>query len=364
MSAAAENNLLAAWRRQLVLEHRRLCWLYKVELATPVFEISEAQGRAGAWSPGFSVLSLAGWLIREHAWEVVIEVLKHEMAHQFVDQRMGLGAEAPHGPAFQEACDRLGVHPAFRTAGTRIPRLPADGGKSTLLVRVEKLFALAASANEHEAALAMEKANAILRRHNLERLAGSPQSGYDCLVLKTGGSRLFSHQRAIAGLLGDFFFVGVVIASQFAAESGRERRVIELTGTWENLAVAEHAYHFLIRRLEHLWQAYREETGAAGREKNSYWLGVLHGFRERLKKQEDAAIFAAGGGEAAGLLRLGDPGLIRFQQARYPRLRTVRHQGPMVFADSYQAGQEEGRQLVIHKGVEEKGGNRGGLLDC
>lgn len=352
------------WRRQLAQEYRHLCWLYRARLKAPLFEIRDGQSRAGAWSPGLDTLSLASWLIRDHSWDVVLEVLKHEMSHQYAQQVLGRGDELPHGPAFQEACDRLGVHPEFRAAQGAIPRLLAGkGGRSGgMLDKVEKLFALAASANEHEAALAMAKAKAILRRYNLERLGRQAATDYDYLIIHPGAKRIAAHQRLIAALLKDFFYVNVVIARQFEAGSGETLRVIELTGARENLAVAEHVYHFLSHRLEYLWQEYRKSTGATGREKNSYWLGVLNGFRGKLTLQEREAMRAGGDRTSSGLVCASDPGLIRYYRARYPRLRTVQHNGPQVYADIYQAGQQEGKQLVIHKGVGADSGNTGLLL--
>jgi hypothetical protein len=356
---------MEGWRRQLAQEYRHLCWLYRVQLTTPLFEISEGQGRAGSWSSGLDTLSLASWLIREHSWDVVLEVLKHEMSHQYV-AHMGRGDELPHGPAFQEACDRLGVHPEFRSAQGAIPRLLSKEGQRSggMLARVEKLFALAQSANVHEASLAMEKANAILRRYNLERLDRQTPSEYDYLIIKPGGKRIAAHQRLIAAILKDFFYVNVVIARQYEALSGETLRVIELTGAKENLAVAEHVYHFLRHRLEYLWREYRKSTGALGKEKNSYWLGVLNGFREKLAGQERQVMHTSGNDTASSLICASDPGLIRYYRGRYPRLRTVQHAGPRVHGDIYQAGQREGKQLVIHKGVgaEAHTGNLGLLL--
>ncbi len=358
-----ESRLMETWRRQLAQEYRHLCWLYRVQLRPPLFEIREGQSRAGSWSPGLDTLSLASWLIRDHSWDVVLEVLKHEMSHQYVEH-LGRGDELPHGPAFQEACDRLGVHPEFRTAQGAIPRLLTGAGQKsgTMLARVEKLFALAQSANEHEAALAMAKANTILRRYNLERL-DRQATDYDYLILKPGTKRISAHQRAIAALLKDFFYVNVVIARQFEAKSGETLRVIELTGAKENLAVADHVYHFLVRRLGYLWQEYRKNTGAASREKNSYWLGVLNGFREKLRRQDQEAMGVTGNETESSLICASDPGLIRYYRARYPRLRTVQHAGPRVYGDPYQAGQQEGKQLVIHKGVGSEAAGAGtGLL--
>lgn len=384
------------WALQLAREYQEICRLYRLSLKPPVFEIRAERGRAGCWSPDFAILGIAAWLIEEHAWEVVLEVLKHEIGHQYVWQVMGRGREAPHGPAFQEACDRLGVHPAFRAAQGEIPRLlkmrPTGAKPAGILGKVEKLFALADSANRHEAALAMQKANALLRKHNLERLdIPSIAADYDYLVLRPPGRRLAAHYKAIAGILGDFFYVLVVINRQFSVASGEVRPVLELTGRRENLAVAEHVYHFLLSRLEALWQDYRQRHRAPARLKNSFRMGVLEGFRAKLAEQEAAAVKAArsagqvasGGGvksareagrpggqsESAAaawcgsLICAADPGLIRYYRARYPRLRTVSSSGPRLYRDSYAAGAREGRRLNLHKGVSEAAGNRGFLLE-
>ncbi|MGV1101020.1 SprT-like domain-containing protein [Thiovibrio sp. JS02] len=354
MSAEGER-LRRLWGNQLLVEYRQLCWLYRLPLAAPVFEISEGQRQAGAWAPDFDTLKIASWLIIDHSWDVVVEVLKHEVCHQYVHQVMGQGDEMPHGPAFLKACDRLGVHPEFRSATGSIPRLlkirPGGAASSAILARVEKLFALAQSANEHEAVLAMEKANALLRKHNLERLASKAPADYDYLILALGGKRLSAHHRAIAAILKDFFYVNVVIVRRFEARSGESHRVIELTGARENLAVADYVATFLANRLASLWSRYRRQTGAPGRERNSYCLGVLNGFRAKLARQAEAAMRQDGGQEAGSLICANDPGLIRYYRARYPRLRKISHAGPQVHADSYTAGQEEGGRLILHRGV-------------
>ena len=363
--AAGDPSLRRLWLAQLLAEYRSICRMHRVALVPPVFEITEGRSRAGSWSPGFATLGIGSWLIAEHGWDVVLEVLRHEICHQYVEQVMGRGQEPPHGPAFQEACDRFAVHPAFRTAQGVIPRfLPArEGGeKAGILARVEKLFALAGSGNEHEASLAMQKANALLRRHNLERLERKGVAAYDYLVLTGTGARLAAHQRSIAAILRDFFHVQVIISRQFDARTGENPRVMELMGVRDNLAVAEYVHHFLMGRLPLLWQEHRKRTRAGGREKNSYWLGVLNGFRLKLADQEKAEAERERKECGADLIRTDDPGLVRYCRSRHPWLRTVRRSGPRLRADSFQAGQEEGKRLVLHKGVAAHDGNRGGLL--
>lgn len=354
--------IIRAWAAQLIVEYQQICWLYKVELRPPVFEIIEGQSQAGAWSSEFASLKIGSWLIMDHDWHVVVEVLRHEMAHQYVDQVMAKATEVAHGPAFQEACDRLGVHPDFRSATGVIPRLVKgeDASDNPILNKVEKLFSLARSANEHEAALAMQKANLLLRKHNIARIEGNVATSYDYVVINEKKKRLAAHQRFIASILKDFFYVNVVVAKQFDAKSLDSYRVIELIGAKENLKVAEYVYHFLDNRLAFLWQGYRKKYRVPGREKKSYYLGILSGFRDKLENQDQS--LASDDCATSDLVCANDLGLIRYYRSRYPRLRSIRLGAAKVYGDTYDAGQQEGHQLVIHKGVGASDGNRGKLL--
>lgn len=359
---AGQGDVQRSWLRQLLVEHQQICWRHGVVLRPPVFEISEDGHRAGTWSADFAGLTIAGWLIRSHGWQVVLEVLRHEMAHQYVHEVMGRGREMPHGPAFQEACGKLGVHHRFRGASGPIAS-PAAGETAlsgAVLAKVEKLLCLAGSANEHEAALAMEKANDLLRKHNISRLEQGGVADYDYLIVQGGAKRISAVQRAMAALLQDFFYVQVVFNQQFEAATGQTWRVMELLGAVENLAVAEHVHAFLNRRLEGLWQDYRTARQATGREKRSYQLGVLKGFRVRLQGQERRAL-AAPGAHSTALICSEDQGLRRFCRHRHPRLHAVRHRGARVYSGAYQAGEEEGQRLIIHKAVTARG-PAGGLL--
>lgn len=359
------------WHRcleQLAREHRQICWLYRVALPTPVFEISSGRKRAGAWSDRFDCLNIASWLLEEHSWDVVVELLKHEMAHQYVRQVMGQHEETAHGRAFQQACDRLGVHPEFRAAQGSIPRLLNNGTREKtvhpVLHKVEKLFALAKSPNQNEATLAMEKATALLRKHNLRRIHGSQTDGVDYLVIETGKKRFCAQNRTMAALLKNFFYVNVVFCDRFSVQAGETHKVIELTGAHENLLVAEYTYNFLVNRLETLWQEYKKQHKAKAGEKKSYQIGILKGFEEKLRAVERKDPWVAKGEKSShsSLVCAADPGLVRFYHSRYPRLRSIRRAGPRLRADTFDAGRKEGKNLVLHKGLHSSDGNRGTLL--
>ena len=104
------------WLHQLHSEFAQICSWYRVSLAAPAFRISNSRATLGSWHPEARTISISAALIAEYSWDTVINVLKHEMAHLYVHEYLGRGMEKPHGPAFSEACKKLGVLFPFNTA--------------------------------------------------------------------------------------------------------------------------------------------------------------------------------------------------------------------------------------------------------
>src|SRR5690606_5354246 len=136
-------------------------------------------------------------LIREHASPIVLEVLAHEMAHQFVLEVLGVEHEGPHGPTFTEVCRTR------RTDATacRPPAPPvAAAPEQRPLRKVRRLLALADSRNPHEAQAAMDAAHRLMRKHNIERVEASAESRYGWRLLGEPALRHDTHIKVLAGL--------------------------------------------------------------------------------------------------------------------------------------------------------------------
>jgi hypothetical protein len=368
------------WARQLHKEFEDICWSHQVRLEPPVIEIFDSSRHLGEWHQEARTIRISSELILRHPWAVTINVLKHEMAHQLCSAH-GL-SEAGHGPAFQEACLRLGVPQAFRSARGDSPEIFTDLKSESELVtsgrrffaKVEKLLALARSANEHEAALAMHKANELIAKYNLEQRADDADRSYRHLVINSGRKRIHGWQRAIGILLQDFFYVRIVLAQAYDPLSDEHHKTIDLFGKSENVAVAEYCYRFLERELDFLWQAHRARSGRKGiTEKHSYYLGVLNGFRQTLQAQQHAgrpspqsrptaAAHQALAATTSALTVAADRRLDDFVALRYPRLRRRAHAGSRVNPTTYDHGRADGRNIVLNKGVTHQDGNQGRLL--
>lgn len=360
-----EHNQRRSWTLQLRREHGNICFQHRVGLKTPAFELTDNRRKIGAWLPATRTIQIAAHLIREYSWDVVINILRHEMAHQYADEVLQ-AHEPAHGPAYKKACDILGVLPAFRSATGRVPRTITDSAKNNprqtgMLARIDKLLSLARSANLHEAAVAMRKANELMKKYNLERLEQQQPSEYEYLVINPKKKRLDVTKKLTASLLQDFFFVDVVYAGLYDAETEETHKTIELLGSRENVAMAGYVYDFIDRRTVSLWQEYKKQHQAPQKLRRSYILGLIKGFREKLALTEKIA-----GPDktpvTSALILARDAGLTDFINLRFPRLRKVTGRGTRIHPDTYSAGKKAGQKIIIHRGIEQSSGFQGRLL--
>ena len=134
LTASLERALL----RELVAEWQRINLAhFRGALALPSIVLASSTSHLGRWLGDVRVLELSRSMILAQPWAVVIEVLRHEMAHQYVHEFLGETSETPHGPAFRSVCERLGVDPAssgLPTAHrntTRPPRGPSSESRGS-----------------------------------------------------------------------------------------------------------------------------------------------------------------------------------------------------------------------------------------
>ena len=366
------------WADQLIREFEAICDRYRVKLPIPAIEFFDSTNRLGEWLEAEQTIRLNWRLILEQPWPVTLNVFKHEMAHQLCGHWGH--PEAGHGPLFEEAAKRLGVPSAYRRAQSDTPSLLDDLETEDAMLaegrrffaKVEKLLALARSTNEHEAALAMQKANELIVKHNLN-LAESAEGvmterRYRRAVISRGRKCIHGWQRAIGLILRDFFYVRLVLANTYDPVLDERHKTIELFGRPENVAVAEYCYHFLERELATLWQQ-RRKSGLKGglTGKNSYYLGVLNGFRQRLLATQQPSVSSRTGGQgkdvsSSALVVAADQGLQEFVALTYPRLCKHNSAGSRIDMTTYNHGEKDGANIVLRTGVAYQDGNLGKFL--
>ena len=307
-----------------------------------MFALSDSQHRLGAWDSSTRTLSLSRRLVLDCAWTVVREVLKHEVAHQFVDEVLGVRDQTAHGPAFESVCRAHGFD--GRAAG--LPdgaEAGADAG-SPILRRIARLLALAESPNVHEAAAAMRAAQRLMLRHNIDAATAAAREGYTFRHVGVPSGRVSGAEHVLAGILSRHFFVDVIWIPSYLPREGRSGRVLELCGTPSNLEVAVYVHEFLLLTGERLWREHkRAHHLTANAERRRFVLGVMIGFDEKLKSASDED-------RREGLVWAGDPALNVFLAKRYPR-RTGGSGIGVQPSETYEHGRHAGRNIVLHKPI-------------
>lgn len=370
---ALADALTSLWTKQLYREYDQLSFLHGLRRVLRRAALAvEPIRHYGAWVGPTRTIVLADHLIRDYPWSVVLEILKHEMAHQYADEVLGRHGQGPHGDAFAQACRVLGVAPWAATASGALPETLAPTGaqllseeEERLLRRAEKLLALAGSNNEHEAQLAMQRAQELFTRHNLEVLRSRRGAAMTSTLVRLGRSKVFTHEKLIVSLLVEHFFVYIVIIEDFDARTCTSSRALDVMGAPENVAMAEYVFHFLRRAADDLWVQHRSLHDGA--HKTSFQRGIINGFSQKLRGAGAAAKAAADSGLqpstataliAAGRTHIEDT----IGQQRHPKTTRRTSSGGRFDHGSFAAGENEGRRIVLHKGVGGDARNEGRLL--
>lgn len=311
------------------------------KLRRPVLALHDGQGRLGQWNGARSELSLSRALVWEQPWGVVLEVLKHEVAHQFVDQVLQAHDETAHGPAFESVCRQHGIDPAARG----LPRT-AEGAddEHPILRRIARLLALASSPNLNEAQAAMSQAQRLMLKHNIEAATATARRGFEFRHLGLPRRRIDAAEQILASILSEHFFVEVIWVPSYLVREGRAGTVLEVCGTRANLEVASYVHGFLTEAAVRLWRDHKIAQRLKGdRERRRFVLGVMMGFSEKLQVH-------ATGTRLEGLIWRGDPELVDYLQRRHPHRRGGRRFGYRRTA-TYEQGRRAGRGIVLHRAV-------------
>ena len=354
-----DSQLHAAWLSQLAREYSDICYQYGFRLHPPVLRISNSRSQLGSWSSSERTLILSHHLINGHPWRLTLQVLKHEIAHQICDELLGR-PDAGHGPLFRDTCTRLGLDACFHRASADLAEgLPdsAQGSAATergrqIIDRVRKLMALGRSDNEHEAALALQRASELLTRHRLDFDGLAAEEGLVHRTINTGSQTLPTHRKAICAILEHFFAVRVICASEYDPQTNRSFKTIELLGPEEAVAIAEHCTHFLENRLETLWLANRHAfIGNRRTARTSYFLGLLAGFRQTLEQSRKPEAKPCQTPLAAADVPMvqARERLNAFVAFRFPRLRRTSGRASTLHGEAYRQAVAEGRTIKMHR---------------
>jgi len=353
--------LQAALLRELKFAWHALNGSYfKDKLRSPTFALSDTVTRLGEWDPETRTISISSELVFERPWGTVVEVLKHEIAHQYVHEVAGASSETAHGPTFRQVCRKLGID--ARAAGFTPSDTP-DGeqptappssrvGDERILTRIAKLLALAESDSVNEAHAAMSAAQRLMLKYNLENVeVEEARRGYGYRHLGRATGRVSEAERMVAVVLAAHFFVEIIWVPVYRPLEGKRGSILEACGTPANLEMASYVYSFLLNAGEQLWREHKKAHSLSGnRDRRTYLAGVMAGFHAKLIAERETQ-------QREGLVWTGDADLHGYYRRRHPHIQQARYAGSRR-TEAHAHGREAGRKLVLHRPV--SSGSEGG----
>jgi predicted SprT family Zn-dependent metalloprotease len=336
--------LCTAAARQLLSEWQNANYTYfGSALRPPTIEIVESKNIHGRWGYEHRTLEISKDLVMNHPWRLVVEVLKHEMAHQYAHEVLDAIDETAHGEAFRKVCDRMGID-ASATGLPQLKKNETNEEESRIIQRIARLMALAQSPNEHEAQAAMNAAQKLMLKYNIENEAtkkkAKPQYSFMHLGKPTG--RVQESDRVLADILIRYFFVEAIWVPVYRPFEKKKGTVLEICGSLANLEMASYVHSFLTDTAERLWKEHKRKQRITGdKDRRSFISGVMLGFRDKLKAQEKV-------NEEQGLIWLKDAQLDDYFGRRFPKIRKVSYRGGPV-SDAFGHGRAAGQNIDLHR---------------
>ena len=283
--------------------------------------------------------------------------------HQFAEQALGAENEPPHGPKFKRACHLLRGNPRasgnYRPLDERILRDSPDL-KDRIIVRVKKLMALAQSQNQHEAEAAMAKAHEFIAKYNIDLLARNVDRHFVSVFVSKPALRHFQEDYHLSGLLQDFYFVYGIWVPAYVLEKGKMGRVLEISGTRQNVKIASYVNDFVKHFIDSKWHRYNKRKGLNRYRKSDFAVGIIEGFRSKLKSQAKEKKEIK---DRFGLIRIGDPLLKKHIDYKYPHIARIRGRVLRKDKNVLKDGMCVGKGLVISKGITERGRSESFLIE-
>lgn len=324
---------------------------YRWSIKVVVFDRAQMMGY---FDPNELCIGLHHSLMTEAKWPVVLNVLRHELAHylRWIDNGQQPDS-TPHGAEFRALCASFGWGPeVFRAAANiAVENDAVEGDLKTdeLMAKVKKLFALAESANPHEAELATRKANELIVKYNLGFLDGNSQAAASQAFSQLVDKEVLTFRRrsqkhvAIMRILETFGVFTVFSSTK-----------IRVTGPEASVGVAEYVAQFLDRKLETLYlMAKKADPKLRGvTMKNSFFRGIGEGYLQKIRQDQAGSSSVSVAGETtaislgAQLQQYQDTLADYVRQWVYPDLSTAKSSSK-VHRDSMLLGQEVGQTLHI-----------------
>lgn len=225
-----------------------------------------------------------------------------------------------------------------------------DEQTQKILDKIQKLFALARSPNEAEAAAAAAKAHELLKLYNLDLDEVKAKTEDVAQELFSEGSRARQWRLQVLAAVARSNYCGVFIEvrRELDPQTGRLKSVrrVNLVGRSHNLQAAKLMADYLFSAVDRLANL-RKKRGPGADE--SYRMGVADSLCQRLAEIREQELATAS--QSRDLVLREDRAVQDFFQNRGMKTRTVRSR--ISNASSYQRGRADGQTISLNSQVED-----------
>ena len=227
--------------------------------------------------------------------------------------------------------------------------------RDKIMIRVKKLLALAESPNRNEAEAAMTKAHELIAKYHVAILSQDNRREFISVFLGKPALRHRREEYHLSRLIQDFYFVQGIWIPAYVIDKGKMGRVLEISGTIHYVRIAHYVYDFMVNFIHSQWNEYNKEKRFPLNRKTDFAVGIIEGFRSRLERQKKSQTRRK---EPAALVERKDPLLVEYMKYKYPHTSTFRRNAALEDRKIRKDGIQVGQNLVISKGIMEKGTQR------
>ena len=328
----------------------------------PFFSLKNMKQRLAYWDFEKREICFNTNFVLNYPWDSIKEVLLHEMAHQLTSEIIKAQDERPHGKSFQKACMLLRANP--KASGTYSPLSERIGSPNVqdndkLMIKIQKLLALAESNHIHEAEAAVAKAHKLIKKYNLDILRNDPKRDFHSICIGRPSLRHFREEYAIGNLLTAHYFVYGIWISAYVVEKGKMGRVLEISGTIQNIKIASYVYDFIHNYIDSSWAVYNKNRKHSRYRKTDFATGIIKGFSSKLESQNSSMDKITEIERNRNLpVKQVDHKLAEFTSYKYPYIRSFKRSTSNSNKKISQDGKDLGHKLIISKGIEERADGR------
>jgi len=163
--------------------------------------------------------------------------------------------------------------------------------------KIQRLLSLAQSSNQHEAELALAKAQALMLEHELseDEVSGSDDDRPSWVFVEAFvGSRRSPESYFVESIVQEFFFCEVVHVRQFYWHASDNKTVIQIFGDERHAVVARYVFVFLMRTFKDLWLKRKQRDSLNNSSRRSYYYGLHAALAATLREQQTETVSSSG----------------------------------------------------------------------